>query len=95
MRALAEMENSGLVPLLDGGPARRTWRACTRCSARVDGGSELLRAGMVRTVIQCGSSKQAPVGMLVPCACVSCFGTRSTMKMGVAHGTQRSVTTLC
>ena len=49
MRALAEMENSGLVPLLMADRAEDLARMHA-LFARVDGGSELLRAGMVRTM---------------------------------------------
>ena len=67
MRALAEMENSGLVPLL---MADRTEDLARMHAlfARVDGGSELLRAGMVRMMewhTRRRSSKQTPVGMSV------------------------------
>ena len=47
MRALAEMENSGLVPLLMADRAEDLARMHA-LFARVEGGCELLRAGMVR-----------------------------------------------
>lgn len=47
MRALAEMEHSGLVPLLVQDRAEDLARMHALFS-RVEGGSELLRAGMVR-----------------------------------------------
>ena len=50
MRALAEMENSGLVPLLMADRAEDLARMHA-LFARVEGGSELLRAGMVRSAI--------------------------------------------
>lgn len=49
MRALAEMEHSGLVPLLMQDQAEDLARMHSLFS-RVEGGSELLRSSMVRAV---------------------------------------------
>lgn len=73
MRALAEMENSGLVPLLMADRAEDLARMHA-LFARVDGGSELLRAGMVRTmrgIAGVGAIMQTTVGMSMPWACMA------------------------